>query len=117
MLFSRLQESPPKSSFLLGPRGTGKSTWLRSILPDAHTVDLLSAEVYQRLLVDPAQFANELRALADGQWVVVDEVQRLPELLNEVHRFIEEKRLRFILCGSTARCTPSFPKSSVNDLI
>jgi predicted AAA+ superfamily ATPase len=103
MLFSRLQEFPPKSSFLLGPRGTGKSTWLRSILPDAHTVDLLSAEVYQRLLVDPAQFANELRALADGQWVVVDEVQRLPELLNEVHRFIEEKRLRFILCGSSAR--------------
>ena len=55
------------------------------------------------MLADPAQFANELRAVPDGKWVVVDDVQRLPSLLNEVHRFTEERRMRFILCGSSAR--------------
>jgi predicted AAA+ superfamily ATPase len=63
----------------------------------------LAEETYQRLLASPGLFANELRALTSDRWVIVDEVQRLPNLLNEVHRFIEEKRLRFVLCGSSAR--------------
>ena len=87
----------------MGPRGTGKSTWLRHTFPEAHTIDLLSEEIYQRLLAAPGLFADELRAVDVGRWVIVDEVQRLPGLLNEVHRFIEEKRLRFVLCGSSAR--------------
>jgi hypothetical protein len=55
------------------------------------------------LLAHPGLFADEVRALKGGTWVIVDEIQRLPGLLNEVHRFMEEKRLRFILCGSSAR--------------
>ncbi|MCK7503168.1 MAG: AAA family ATPase, partial [Desulfobacterales bacterium] len=87
----------------MGPRGSGKSTWLRSVFRDAHVIDLLSEEKYQQLLSRPALFADEMRALKSGSWVVVDEIQRLPQLLNEVHRFMEEKRLRFVLCGSSAR--------------
>lgn len=103
MTFPRILSKPEQSFFLLGPRGTGKSTWLRSAFPDAHRFDLLAEETYQRLLASPDHFAAELRALEPGRWVLVDEVQRLPGLLNEVHRFIEERRLRFVLCGSSAR--------------
>jgi len=70
---------------------------------DAHVINLLSEETYQRLLSNPGQFADELRSISAGRWVIVDEVQRLPNLLNEVHRFMEEKRLNFVLCGSSAR--------------
>ncbi len=102
-MLDRLIKAPRQSFFLLGPRGTGKSTWLRAKFPDAHVVDLLSEETHQRLLANPGQFARELRAASTGRWVIVDEVQRLPNLLNEVHRFMEEKRLNFVLCGSSAR--------------
>lgn len=87
----------------MGPRGSGKSTWLQATFPDAHVIDLLAEDTYQRLLASPGLFANELRAVPAQKWVIVDEVQRLPGLLNEVHRFIEKKRLRFVLCGSSAR--------------
>jgi predicted AAA+ superfamily ATPase len=103
MMLPRILKAPGQSFFLLGPRGSGKSTWLRASFPDAHVIDLLSEATYQRLLANPALFADELRAVTPDRWVVVDEVQRLPGLLNEVHRFIEEKRLRFVLCGSSAR--------------
>jgi len=103
MILNRIFKAPEQSFFLLGPRGTGKSTWLRAIYPDAYVIDLLSEETYQRLLANPGHFASELRSIATGRWVIVDEVQRLPNLLNEVHRFIEEKRLHFVLCGSSAR--------------
>ena len=102
-MFSRILDAPDQSFFLLGPRGSGKSTWLQATFPDAHVVDLLDEEKYQRLLVSPGLFADELRALKPHMRVIVDEVQRLPSLLNEVHRFIEKKRLRFVLCGSNAR--------------
>ena len=102
-MIQRILKDPGLSFFLLGPRGTGKSTWLRATFPDAYWIDLLSEETYQRLLAQPGLFADELRALPSGKRVIVDEVQRLPNLLNEVHRLIEEKRLRFILCGSSAR--------------
>lgn len=99
----RLYRLPESSFFLFGVRGVGKSTWIRSQLPNAHRFDLLDETLYQRLLADPAPFAAELRALSPESWVVLDEVQRLPGLLNEVHRFIEERRLRFALLGSSAR--------------
>jgi uncharacterized protein len=102
-LLPRLLEAPRSSFFLFGPRGTGKSTWLRGAFPRAHTLSLLDEALYHELLGDPGRFADELRALSPQTWVVVDEVQRLPSLLNEVHRFIEERRLRFVLCGSSAR--------------
>ncbi len=88
---------------MFGLRGVGKSTWIRSQLPDALRFDLLDEALYQRLLADPSPFAAELRTLAPDSWVVVDEIQRLPGLLNEVHRFIEERGLRFALLGSSAR--------------
>ena len=102
MLHRKLQ-TPEQSFFLLGPRGSGKSTWLRAKFPDAHFVDLLSEATYQSFLAEPGLFAAELRAVDPACWVVVDEVQRLPNLLNEVHRFMEERRMRFVLCGSSAR--------------
>lgn len=100
--YPRLLTPPGGSFFLFGPRGTGKSTWLARSLPDAHVVDLLDEALYQGYLADPGRFAAELRALRGGT-VVVDEIQRLPALLNEVHRYIEQKKLRFVLCGSSAR--------------
>jgi len=102
-MLQRILKAPHQSFFLMGPRGSGKSTWLRATFPDAHVFDLLSEETYQRLLARPGLFADELRAVSTDKWVIVDEVQRLPNLLNEVHRFSEEKRLRFVLCGSSAR--------------
>jgi predicted AAA+ superfamily ATPase len=95
---------PPRGSyFLFGPRGSGKSTWLRHVHPDAHWVDLLDEGRYQRYLVDPSLFSAELDALSPGSLVILDEVQRLPALLNIVHQKIEARRLRFVLCGSSAR--------------
>jgi predicted AAA+ superfamily ATPase len=102
-LYARLLAAPRGSFFLLGPRGTGKSTWLRKTFPGACTFDLLDEARYQAFLADIGLFAAELRPLARGTLVVVDGVQRLPALLNEVHRHIEERGLRFILCGSSAR--------------
>lgn len=96
--------SPPKTSFfLLGLRGVGKSTWVREKFPNAARIDLLDEGLYQSYLRDPSRFGDELRHLPKGSWVVVDEVQRLPSLLNEVHRAIEASGLRFALLGSSAR--------------
>ena len=101
--YRRLLSCPRSSFFLFGPRGGGKTTWTPAQLASAHRIDLLDETLYQSLLADPSLFASELNALPRGSWVVVDEIQRLPSLLNEVHRFIEERRLRFALLGSSAR--------------
>jgi len=96
--------APPRGSyFLFGPRGSGKSTWLRHLHPEAHWIDLLDEGLYQRYLVDPSLFSAEFDGLPRGSSVVVDEVQRLPSLLNVVHQKIEARRLRFALSGSSAR--------------
>jgi predicted AAA+ superfamily ATPase len=102
-VYPRVLGPPRGSFFLFGPRGVGKSTWLRGIFPEAYWVDLLDEALYQSYLADIGAFAGELRSLSPGSLVVVDEVQRLPMLLNEVHRHIEDRRLRFVLCGSSAR--------------
>ncbi len=102
-LYPRIYTAPGQSFFLFGPRGVGKSTWAAQQFPNAPRIDLLDEALYQSYLIDPDIFAGELRALADHSWVVVDEIQRLPSLLNQVHRFIEEKRHRFVLLGSSAR--------------
>ena len=67
MILARIFRAPEKSFFLLGPRGSGKSTWLRTTFPDAHVIDLLSEETYQRLLANPGHFANELRSVPTGR--------------------------------------------------
>jgi predicted AAA+ superfamily ATPase len=94
---------PKQSFFLLGPRGTGKSTWLKDSLPQAHVFDLLDEGLYQKFLGTPSLFAAELKNLPSSGWIVIDEFQRLPNLLNEVHRAIEGQGRRFALCGSSAR--------------
>lgn len=101
--YRRLVRLPGQSFFLLGVRGVGKSTWARRHFPEAPRIDLLDEGRYQDYLVDPSLFAAELETVPAGSWVVVDEIQRLPNLLNEVHRFIEERRLKFALLGSSAR--------------
>ena len=100
----RFLRPPEGSFFLFGPRGTGKTTWLREVLPDALVVNLLRPEVYRELSARP----ERLRELVGGNParadVVLDEVQRVPELLPVVHDLMEsEERRRFVLTGSSAR--------------
>lgn len=101
--FPRLLRAPRQSFFLFGLRGVGKSTWARASFPRATRLDLLDERVYQAYLRQPPLFADEVRRQRRGAWVIVDEVQRLPSLLNEVHRCIEELGVRFVLLGSSAR--------------
>ena len=101
--YKRLLKAPEQSFFLFGMRGAGKSTWARQAFPDAHRFDLLDEGLFQSYLRDARLFGRELLRIPAGQSVVVDEVQRLPSLLNEVHRFIESHGLRFVLLGSSAR--------------
>jgi predicted AAA+ superfamily ATPase len=101
--YKRLLKAPEQSFFLFGMRGVGKSTWSRQAFPDAHRFDLLDEGLFQSYLRDARLFGRELLRIPAGQTVVVDEVQRLPALLNEVHRFIESHSLRFVLLGSSAR--------------
>jgi predicted AAA+ superfamily ATPase len=101
--YRRLLQPPAQGFFLFGMRGVGKSTWSRQAFPGAHRFDLLDEGLYQSYLRDPRLFSRELLTLPEGQTVVVDEVQRLPSLLNEVHRFIESRAMRFVLLGSSAR--------------
>lgn len=84
-------------------RGTGKSTWLRDEYEGAHWIDLLDEKKYQTYLARPGEFAESIEATKPDQMIIVDEIQRLPNLLNEVHRFIESNKKTFVLCGSSAR--------------
>ena len=102
-MYTRLLTTPTLSVFLFGPRGTGKSTWSHSRFPQAVCYDLLDTGEVLRLNKDPQVLYRELAALPAGSWVMIDEVQKAPQLLNEVHRLIETNRLRFILSGSSAR--------------
>ena len=94
---------PDSTFFLLGPRGTGKTTWIQQHLPAEPRYDLLRAGESLRLSRDPGAFGHECDALPNGCWIVLDEVQKVPALLDEVQRLITEKRQRFVLCGSSAR--------------
>jgi predicted AAA+ superfamily ATPase len=96
--------SPPKakSFFLFGPRGPGKTTWVKSAFPKAAYIDLLEAELFNDLTANPQRLSNFI-PLGFKDWVIIDEVQRIPELLHEVHRLIETKKYRFILTGSSPR--------------
>ena len=90
-----------KSHFLFGPRQTGKTFLVHRALPRARVYDLLDSSVYLALSQRPGRLAEEIAP--NDKLVVIDEVQRLPELLNEVHRLIEERGIRFLLTGSSAR--------------
>ena len=100
----RFRTLPRGSFFLFGPRGTAKTTWLRSVLPGALVVDLLKSEEYRRLSARPERLAERVRSAPTGSDVVIDEIQRVPELLNVVHSLMQSGRgHRFILTGSSAR--------------
>jgi predicted AAA+ superfamily ATPase len=104
-MFTRCLDLPSRSFLLLGPRGTGKTTWLRQRLPRALWYNLLLDRELLRLMRSPGAFRQEVEALPRGSWVVVDEVQKLPSLLNEVHDALAAapRRWRFALTGSSAR--------------
>ena len=92
-----------RSFFLFGPRGTGKTTWLRQTFPDALVVDLLKPVDFRTLSARPERLAERVLGFP-GEVVVLDEVQRAPELLNVVHDLMESgPARRFVLTGSSAR--------------
>lgn len=92
-----------KSIFLLGPRQTGKSTLVRLQIPNALFIDLLEADTFRRLLTHPEKL-REYVGMSQEKNIVIDEIQKVPALLDEVHRLMErDKKLRFILTGSSAR--------------
>ncbi len=102
-MYTRLLKPPEnKSFFLFGGRGTGKTTWVRSNFPKALYVDLLNSETFNQLLANPSRLAGTIPDKF-SDWVIIDEIQRAPELLNEVHRLIELKKYKFIMTGSSAR--------------
>jgi predicted AAA+ superfamily ATPase len=90
-----------KSHFLFGPRQTGKTFLIHHTLKQARVYDLLDSSIFLALSREPARIAQELTP--EDHLVVIDEIQRLPELLNEIHRLIESRRIRFLMTGSSAR--------------
>lgn len=97
--------TPPKSSFFLfGPRGTGKATFLRQAFPGAVWLDLLDPATLRQVVARPERLRQLLTGVPGADTVVVDEVQKAPQLLDVVHGLIEERpSLRFVLTGSSAR--------------
>lgn len=104
-MYARLATVPDHSFFLFGPRAIGKTTWLRHHLGDALWFNLLLEDDYLPLLASARSFRERVEARTPGSWVVVDEVQRLPGLLNEVHDLISRhgEAYKFALSGSSAR--------------
>lgn len=104
MIFTRKLLLPPllakKSFFLFGPRSTGKSTLIQTQLPKAKIYDLLDDEVYSRLLRRPKLLMEENEK---EKVIVIDEIQKLPKLLDEAHRLIEKQKIHFLLTGSSSR--------------
>ena len=99
----QLNKELEDSIFLFGARQTGKSTALRQQFPREIYIDLLNSEVRNRLERRPSLLYEMLKDKAEGTIVIIDEIPEVPILLNEVHRLISEKNLRFVLCGSSAR--------------
>ena len=110
-MYKRIQQlnlSSQETCFIWGPRQTGKSTLLKMLFPQAIRYDLLLSTEYQRLLREPSLIreqclAQGLDANSQRDPIIIDEIQKIPALLDEVHWLMENKGLRFILCGSSAR--------------
>ena len=103
-LISRFCQIPDRSCFLLGPRGTGKTTWLRSRLPHALFLDLLEPALHRSLSARPERLRELLAGAPAKDTVVIDEIQRIPELLTIIHAVLEEPSPpRFVMTGSSAR--------------
>lgn len=106
---------PPEGSyFLLGPRGTGKSTWLLHNYPEAVRVDLLLGDEERRYSGYPERIRDIVSAMKPGSTLILDEIQRVPRLLPEIHALIEGKKdIQFIMTGSSCRKL----RRSVSDLL
>jgi predicted AAA+ superfamily ATPase len=106
-MYSRLLNPPTNQSFFLfGPRGTGKSFWLREHYPNEITFDLLDPRIFKDFLARPERLEERIpiaKAKGKDHFIIIHEVQKIPELLDVVHRLIETKGLKFILTGSNAR--------------
>lgn len=104
-MYTRLLSPPNHSFFLFGPRGTGKTTWLKKTFQGAKWFDLLRSEELLKLMRKPQQLRFEIEALKKGYWIVIDEIQKLPLLLNEIHSIIADhgNKYKFALSGSSAR--------------
>lgn len=111
VVIRRLLKPPGRSFFLFGPRGSGKSTWLRDVLPGAFRLDLLDTALHYELQREPHRLEALIGRQPANAWVVLDEIQKVPALLDEVHRLMETRRWRFALCGSSAR---QLKKAGVN---
>ncbi|MBU4257331.1 ATP-binding protein [Patescibacteria group bacterium] len=98
----KINRNANQSFFLFGPRGTGKTTWLKSNFQNSIYLDLLDSKLYRTFLANPEKLEHFIPA-DYKDWVILDEVQKAPNLLNEVHRLIEAKKYKFILTGSSAR--------------
>src|SRR3990167_10273476 len=105
-MFQRiLKIKTPKSQsfFLWGARQTGKSSYLIAHYPDSLRYDLLDTELFLRYMREPFLFRQDLLAQPKEKLalpIIIDEIQKVPALLNEVHRLIENEKMQFILCGS-----------------
>lgn len=103
-LIPRIFESPKQSFFLFGPRGVGKSTWLKQKYPDAIWIDLLEPDVFRSYSARPERLKEIILANPRKQTAVIDEIQRVPELLSTIHSLIEKKlKIQFVLTGSSSR--------------
>ncbi|MBS0619983.1 MAG: ATP-binding protein [Verrucomicrobia bacterium] len=110
----RMLQPPKGSYFLLGPRGTGKSTWLLHHYPQAMRIDLLLGEEERRFSAYPERIREVSAALPEGSTLILDEIQRVPKLLPEIHALIEEKRdIQYVMTGSSSRKL----RRSVSDLL
>lgn len=98
----KISKDSNHSFFLFGPRGVGKTHWVKSNFPGAIYVDLLEADLYSQFLAEPGRL-NEKIPQGFTNWIIIDEIQKVPELLNEIHRLIETYKYKFILTGSRAR--------------
>jgi predicted AAA+ superfamily ATPase len=113
IMVSRILETPlkyRKSFFLFGPRGVGKTYWIKQNLKDAVYIDLLNTEIYTGLLSNSHRLLDFIPKNYKS-WIIIDEVQKIPALLNEVHRLIEQDNHIFVLTSSSAR---SLRKKGVN---
>lgn len=104
-VYARSLSLPDHSFFLFGPRSTGKTTWLHQVLPNARWYNLLRQRELIELSRNPDGLSMEVAALPQGHWVVIDEIQKLPGLLDEVHElmFRFQETIKFALSGSSAR--------------
>jgi len=99
----KLEETAEDSLFLWGARQTGKSTLLKTLFPNARQYDLLKSEEFERLFRNPELLREELKDADPHNLVIIDEIQKIPRLLDEVHWLMSNRNIRFILCGSSAR--------------